>query len=337
VLIDTNDCVVVAEAGQCFAGELATAVRMAEDAATAGAWAFKTQLLTPELIAQPGAGKYWDDDAGTADQRAAFTQGGQLSEGELRELRAECDRVGVLFTASPFDTVSVALLDSLDPAFVKIASGDITNRRLLNAVNRLGRPVLLSCGAASRHEVERALDQLRDCRVLPLACTLAYPTADRDAQLRRIGQLEQITGRPVGYSDHTLGVDTALAAAAAGAVVLEKHYAADPGDTRVPDNQMGLTAVQLGEYADLAHHGARLRGGGAFAPLAAEQRARIGARRAVCASRDLPAGMTLVAGDLVELRPAVPGSDPWRVGEYYGRPLLVDVPAGHPVTLDQVG
>ena len=185
----------------------------------------------------------------------------------------------------------------------KIASGDITFRPLLEKVNETRKPVLLSTGASNQADIIDALGWLYDCQVTLLACTLSYPTPNHAAHLARINTLRRYSDK-VGYSDHTTGIMTALAAAAMGAEVLEKHYTLDNEGPDVPDHKMALEPSALAEYVRLAEIGAALRGSSELVAAPEEARARHGARRGVYASRDIPEGHRIEFGDLAFLRPA---------------------------------
>lgn len=320
-------------------GSIERAMEMARSAREVGCWGFKVQLLKPETIAAPDAAKYWDDDFGTKDQREAFAAAGLIDYGAWAEAAQECRRIGLRFVATPFDLEAVEVLAPYVDVY-KIASGDITFRRLIDAVADKGKPVLLSTGASEADEIGRAYELLESagCPTVLLACSLVYPCPAEDANLARIKHLQSLSGGQVGYSDHTKDCLTSLAAAACGAVVCEKHYtyygAAEHGG-QVADHDMALTPRLMEVYVDYAHRGARLRGEPELRMTSSERRAGMGARRAVRAARDLPAETILTEGDLIELRPAAPGrrpADPWRWAELVGRKLAASVAAGETFT-----
>lgn len=330
----------LAEAGQTMEGSIERAMEMARSAADAGCWGFKTQLLQPEKIAAPGAQKYWEDDFGTADQREAFAAAGVIDYGAWREVAQECKTLGLKFVATPFDLEAVQVLAPYVDLF-KIASGDITFRRLIEAVAAHEKPVLLSTGASEADEVGRAYETFEQagCPTVLLACSLVYPCPVEEANLARIGHLKALSGGEVGYSDHTLGMVTSVAAAAAGAVVCEKHYTyAGRHHGQVADHAMALDPEGMAEYVGWAHYGAQLRGRPHLTVTPSEGKAKIGARRAVRAARNLPVGHVLREEDLIELRPYNPGrpSDPWRWGQLVGRELAAPVAEGEPFILCHV-
>ena len=318
---------VVAEGGQCNQGQVDLAIRMAQDAKAAGAWAYKSQLLTPETIAAPDAPLYWDDNLGTTNQREAFTRAGLVDYGAWSAVKEACDDIGIVFFATPFDLDAVWTLAAMGVQHFKIASGDLTYKDLIVACAGSGAEVILSTGAAYKVEIDRALEWAPDATIL--ACTLSYPTPVHQAHLARIETLRAAyPGYRIGYSDHTSSPDTALAAAALGADMLEVHYTHDRTADDVPDHAMAVDQIGLAAYTRSARVGAMLRGQGDLVPCSQEDRARRGARRSAHAARDLPAGHQLQAGDWTWVRPD--GTwEPWRHLE--GRTLLEPVKAGQQI------
>lgn len=330
VIVDEREVRVVAELGQA-AGDLGYAVRAAEAAKRAGCWGAKIQVLDPERIASPDAVKYWSTQPGDdSSQASVFARNGVLDPGAVREWFSECRRIGLVPLATPFDVEAVATLVDAGSTVLKIASGDLTYRRLLDAVAATGLPVFLSTGASDGHEVQRAYGRLRDqgCPlVVCLACSLSYPTPDEEAHLLRISYLRSVYGPRVGYSDHTLGVETGMIAAALGALLLEKHFAAE--DTGSPDDEMALTPLMMTAYVRGAEAGKRMAGQHGFQVADCELPARVGARRSLRWARDLPAGHVIGPDDIVEQRPAVKGGiSVWFSDHVLGGTVAVPVKAG---------
>jgi sialic acid synthase SpsE len=304
---------VVAEIGQ-GKGSVGYIAKALVAARRAGCWAGKVQLLQPETIAQPNAAVYWDEHRpGIEDQRASFATVGCLDYEATAELLRVAANVGIELVATPFDLDAVDAMARAGMRWCKIASGDITNHPLVEAAGKaFPSGVILSTGAATAAEIEEAIAWIGAPWAV-LACTLAYPTADDDAELSRIPEVRRLVAQHapearVGYSDHTYASATAGYAVAAGATVLEKHFTLDPSDGSVPDNSFAVDPAAMTAYVEAADAAARLLGVGELHPIAAELPARTGARRAICAARDLPAGHCIAAEDLVMLRPAVAGS-----------------------------
>lgn len=326
-------CAVVAEAGQCMEGSVDRAVAMVDQAADAGAWGFKVQMLNPVDLAAPGAPLYWRDRLGRGDQRQAFFASGLVPYRAWGPVRDRCHDRGLAFVATPFDADAVDACVELAVDGIKVASGDLTNAPLLDrcvtAAAHLGCLLIISTGAATEEEILDAAARVNRPRrshaapdVVWLACTLAYPTPDGAAHVARIPELGRLLSAArlrgavsisearwmVGYSDHTTGWGTGIAAAAAGALLCEKHFTDGHAHT-VPDNDIALGPEALAEYVQGADYGALLRGRPDLEPDRVEEAARHGARRSLHLVKHLDAGDIITPDHLAALRPGG-GMDP---------------------------
>ena len=319
---------ILAEAGQCHGGDVATAIDMAYRAKHAGAWGIKYQMLQPETIASPNAAKYWHDDFGTANQREAFTRAGILPDEAWQEIAWACSDFDLEFVCTPFDLQAVEALENIGVGCYKIASGDITYRQLISLVAETGKTLILSTGAAFSSEIERALVWCGQVPVTLLACNLAYPTAPHEANMGRIETLRHVFPQcEVGWSDHVSLASSGLAAGALGSVLNEVHYTLDKHAPDCADNAMALDPSGLAEYVTASNLGEKLRGSTELAPNPSEEPARHGARRSLCAARDIARGETLTADDLVALRPG-DGIPPYLWEQMVGTITKRPIPAG---------
>lgn len=325
---------VVAEFGQSHRGELDRAMRQAEVAADCGCWGVKWQILDPPQLASHNARRYWSEHLGGSEsQFETFAANGMLSPREWMRLADHCRHLDVEFICTPFDLDAVDLLEEIGVNVYKIASGDITYEGLVRRVGETGKPVLLSTGASTSVEVTRALGWLMDeswgVDATLLACTLSYPTDVSNAHLQRIVTLKQeLPPCEVGYSDHTLRTDTAMAAAVLGATVLEKHCTLHENGP-VPDDRMALSPPRLRQYVAYANVGGLMRGRGKLEPVEAEMAARAGARRGGYATRDLVVGETVGEEDVAWLRPHSPdGFTPAETTKVVGRTVMEGLAAG---------
>lgn len=225
---------IIAEAGNCHEGNFDRAVEMIKAAKQSGADAIKFQTIVPEKLV-------------SADQteRLARLKKFQLATEQFQQLAEVAKRVGIMFLSTPFDINSAKFLNQLVPMF-KIASGDITFTPLLKTVVGFGKPILLSTGGSTMAEIQHALDVIGDRPVYLLHCVLSYPTPADQANLQRINLLKQF-GHPIGYSDHTLGLDAALAAVAMGAQVVEKHFTLDKNLSDYRDHQLSANPEELAQ------------------------------------------------------------------------------------------
>lgn len=324
----------IAECGVNHNGDPALAHNLVDAAADAGADAAKFQTFRPDLVTSERArlAEYQARGAAGSTQRQLI-EGLVLPEGAWKELAAHASERGLAFVSTAFDLPSLDLVTELGVPFFKVGSGDLTNLPFLREVAARGRPVLVSTGMATMEEVEDAVEAVAEAPLIVLLhCVSSYPAPSAEANLLAIRTMRERFRVPVGWSDHTIGVVTALGAVALGASVLEKHLTLDP-HLPGPDHAASADPEDLAEYVRLVRELEAALGDGAKRPMPAEQDVREVARRSWHAARDLPVGTVLREGDVVALRPAsgIPPSV-LIVGRRVVRPLA----AGDPITASDV-
>jgi N-acetylneuraminate synthase/N,N'-diacetyllegionaminate synthase len=325
-------CFIIAEAGVNHNGNPALARALIDAAAAAGADAVKFQTWRTQALTRADAPKaaYQEATTGSDGTQADLLRALELPFEVFRDLADYARSRGILFLSTPFDEESLAFLVSLGMPVIKVPSGEVRNHLHLNAVGRTGLPVILSTGMASLDEVEAALGVLRRAGSGPvsvLQCTSNYPADPRDANLRAMATMAARFGVVTGYSDHTLGNETAFAARALGAAIIEKHVTLDqslPG----PDHRASATPESLGDLVRGIRLIERALGDGVKAPAASEGNVAAVAKRSLCARRDLAAGIRLDLDSLVALRPG-DGISPDQLDQVEGRILLRPVAANH--------
>lgn len=331
-------CRVIAEAGVNHNNSVEQAIELARRAAEAGAWGIKYQLYKADTISVPSSPKYWSDQIGTPTQYEAFRMSDKLEYEMYGEIAAACRDLGIVFFATPFDLAAVDALEAMDTPIYKIASGDLTFKPLIEAVAATGKPMLLSTGAATREEIEQAIEWsgLGPDKLVPLVCTLAYPTADEDADFARIPTfIDAFTPYLIGMSDHTLGPEGAWMTAALGGVCIEKHYTIDKTLPDVPDHKISVEPDELAAMVRHADRAAMMRGNGAFGVRPAEEPARANARRSIVTERDVTTGSQLASDDLGFKRPGT-GMAPALAESLVGRHAARDLPRGTVLSPDDL-
>lgn len=303
------DVFVIAEAGVNHDGELARALALCDAARAAGADAVKFQTFRAEDLAVPGAptAAYQQRQTGEQDQFAMLRKL-ELTREQHERIRDHCAAIGIEFFSTPFSLAAVDLLVALGVRRMKLPSGELTHRALVEHACATGLPVLLSTGMATLAEVEEALRWARAVRgsldgVTVLHCTSAYPAPDAALNLRAIATMRDALQLPIGYSDHSTGIEAALAATSLGATVIEKHLTLDrtlPG----PDHAASLEPQEFAAMVRGIRRIVAMLGDGAKAPQPEERDAARVARRSIVAAVDIPAGATLQAGMLACRRPA---------------------------------
>ncbi len=299
---------IIAEAGVNHNGSLDLALQLVDAAKASGADAIKFQTFRADLLATRYAHKAPYQERTTAN--AAESQFEMLQRLELDavahvRLIEHCRRVGIQFLSSPFDVQSADLLESMDVPLFKVPSGEITNLPFLQHLARKGRPLILSTGMSTLGEVEEAVHVLQAggaSQLTLLHCVTEYPAPYAEVNLRAMQTLKSAFGLPVGYSDHTPGIDIAIAAVALGAEVIEKHFTLDRSFSG-PDHAASLEPVELQQLVAAIRHVEVALGSGIKAPALCELPNISVARKSVVAARSLTAGHQLEIGDLDIKRP----------------------------------
>jgi len=331
---------VIAEAGVNHNGDLDLALRLVDEAAAAGADAVKFQTFSAQKIAAVAAPKarYQLETTNPDESQRDMLRALQLDADDHRALVNRCADRGVLFLSSPFDQESVALLDELDVPAIKVGSGELTNTFLLERIAATGRPVILSTGMTNLEEVGEAVQTVATAGGGPLVllhCVSTYPADPADANLHAMSTLREAFDVPVGFSDHTLGIEAALAAVALDACAVEKHFTLDrslPG----PDHRASLEPAQFRALVESMRVVYASLGDGVKRPAEAELENRLLVRRSLVAARALLAGTKIEPKMLCALRPGT-GIPPTRRAELVGRTVLRDLAAGEVIGWDDVG
>ncbi len=354
---------IIAEAGVNHDGSLERARALVDAALASGADIVKFQTFRADRIATRRAAKadYQKQATAAAESQHAMLRRLELDEAAHAELVTYCRARGIEFLSTPFDLPSVALLTERHGlGRLKISSGDLTNGPLLLAAARSGASIILSTGMSTLGEIEAALailafgmtaprqlaagessfaeayrgaagQQALRRRVTLLHCTSEYPASAASVNLRAMTTLREAFGLAVGYSDHTLGSAVAIAAAARGATVIEKHFTLDrtlPG----PDHKASLEPEELAGLVAAIRTVEAALGSALKAPAEGEAAMRAVARKCLVAARDLRRGETFTA-ETIDCKRAEGGVSAMRYWEAMGRIAGRDYAADEPIEL----
>jgi N,N'-diacetyllegionaminate synthase len=313
---------IIAEAGVNHNGDVKRALEMCGVARESGCDAIKFQTFRAESVVTASACKadYQQTTTGTGPQ-LEMIRALELPWPTFVALEAECRRLGITFLSTAFDRASLSNLDSLGVPMHKIPSGEITNLPFLRQLGSYGKPILLSSGMSTLGEIESALEVLEFAgaprqRITVLHCNTAYPTPMADVNLRAMLTIRDAFGIAVGYSDHTPGIEVAVAAVALGATVIEKHFTLDrslPG----PDHQASLEPRELREMVCGIRNIEQALGDGIKRLTDSESKNKAVARRSLVAARAIMAGEVFSETNLAIKRPGT-GLSPMRWDEVLG-------------------
>ncbi len=301
---------IIAEIGVNHDGSLDRARQLVRAARDAGADAVKLQIFRARQLMHPSAlmAAYQRDAVHDADPMEMLSRL-ELSQTALAELTSLIRECGMTPLATPFSPADVETIRELALPAVKIASPDIVNRPLLNAVMELKIPMIVSTGAATIEELDRTAWWLDSGRAnwCFMHCTSSYPSQAADTNLCWIDELRRRFNVPIGFSDHTTSTMSGALATAAGATLLEKHLTYDK-TAAGPDHSASAEPDELAVYARLAREAAVYRGSGSKRVLDSERDVRSVSRQSLVLTRDIQPGEPLNESSLTVQRPGTGAS-----------------------------
>ena len=313
----------IAEVGNNHEGSASRAEELIEAAFAAGADAVKLQTFVPELFVSR-----------EQTERLEMLNRFSLPDEQLQLLLRKYGSRGLVVFSTPLDLVSLEQLSAAP--LIKISSGDITFAQLIEATAQSRKDMILSTGASTLTEVRKAVDLVRSTwtreghqgDLAVLHCVSAYPAPPHSLNLRAIQTIkEALPEVSVGYSDHSLGIDAAIAAVAVGARIIEKHFTLDRNQSHYRDHQLSADPLELALLRERIDELECMLGPGDKRPSDAEEEMRTQIRRSVSVCRDLPVGHRLTNDDLCMVRPGN-GLAPTQVDEVIGCTLRRSVSAG---------
>lgn len=316
---------IIAEAGVNHNGSAELAKRLVDAAADAGCDAVKFQTFKAADLVEPDAPKadYQKRNAkNRAESQYEMLKKLELSKSDTRMLKAYCRKRGILFLSSPFDCDSADFLRRLGMPIFKIPSGEITNLPYLRRINSFGCGVILSTGMATLAEISAALKVLRDCKVSLLHCTTEYPCPFDAVNLNAMLTMKRRFRLPVGYSDHTRGIEVSVAAVALGAEIIEKHFTLSR-EMEGPDHKASLEPDELKRLVASIRNVSAALGDGAKRPSAVEAKNAAIARKSIVAKRRIKKGELFSDANLAAKRPAT-GISPMKWDSVVGKPAPRD-------------
>lgn len=334
-----NKVVIIAEAGVNHNGDLELAKELIKVAAEAGADFVKFQTFKASKLASSEATK--------AEYQKINTKDGENSQFRMLErlevpghwypiLIKHCQEFNIQFLSTGFDESSIDFIQTLNPPFYKIPSGEITNKPYLQHVSRKGKPILLSTGMAYLDEIRDAIqiflhEGMDKKNLTVLHCNTEYPTPMEDVNLLAMLHIQRELGVKVGYSDHTIGIEVPIAAVALGAMVIEKHFTLDrnlPG----PDHAASIEPSELKQMVSCVRNiELALSGDGQKAPSRSELKNISIARKSLHYKRDLPKGNIIENEDIIALRPG-DGISPMNINDILGKKLLLGIKGGQQIS-----
>lgn len=331
---------IIAEIGVNHNGDVALAKDMVKQAKACGADMVKFQTYSADRLAARSTPKvpYQLRTSDPNQSHHAMLKKLELSREAHMEIKAFCDRLGIEFCSTAYSYEDAEFLNELGISTFKVASADIIDRKLHEFIAGTGKECLLSVGMATIEEIAAALElyDYRNARnrVVLLHCVSAYPAQPSDLNLHVMENLREKFGCLVGFSDHTKGVECAIASAALGACVIEKHFTLDktmPG----PDHAASSTPEEFATLVNAVRIVEKALGDGIKRICRSEEEMRAVSRKSIVAAVDLPAGCALTDRDITFRRPGS-GISPMQYPVLLGRSLKVAKKEGEQITWKDV-
>lgn len=298
---------IIAEAGVNHNGDFDLAREMVDVAKEAGVDYVKFQTFIPEKLVSKSAEKaqYQKDATGNTETQLQMLQKLTLSEANFIKLKEYCDQIGIGFISTPFDLESIDFLHAFHMDFWKIPSGEVTNLPYLEKIAKTGMRVVMSTGMCNAEEIREAIEVLEKNGVKEielLHCNTQYPTPYEHVNLKAMQTISDMTGKKVGYSDHTQGIEVSIAAVAMGATIIEKHFTLDK-NMEGPDHKASLDPTELKEMVSSIRNIELTIGTGKKEPTQSEIFNRKVARKSIVAKKKIQCGEIFTEENLTTKRP----------------------------------
>ena len=318
---------IIAEAGVNHNGSLDLALKMVDEAKRAGADIVKFQTAIPEKVISKYADKaeYQKKTTGNEESQLEMCKRIHLKLSDYDIIKKYCEEVGIEFLSTPFDLESIDYLEKLGIRLWKIPSGEITNLPYLIKIAKTGKPVIMSTGMSELNEVEEAVNVLKKGgagEITLLHCTTEYPAPFESVNLRAMNTLREKFGTKVGYSDHTVGFEAAVAAVVLGASVIEKHFTLNH-NMEGPDHKASLEPEEFEVMVNNIRLIEKALGDGVKQPAEAEKKNIAIARKSIVAAKDIKKGEVLTEDNITVKRPGN-GISPMRWFEVLGTEAVRD-------------
>lgn len=303
---------IIAEAGVNHNGSMETAKKLIDVAADAGADAVKFQTFKAGRLVTGTAAKatYQIENTGTNEPQIEMLKRLELSLDMHKELMSYCREKNIMFISTPFDEESADILDELGMSIFKIPSGEITNKPLVQHIAAKNKTIILSTGMSYLGEIEKAMGWIYEIwdklgsrpQLTLLHCVSNYPAVVEDVNLSAMRTMSVAFSLPVGYSDHTMGVEVPVAAVAMGAQIIEKHFTLNRS-MEGPDHKASLGPDELQTMVNMIRNVEKAIGDGVKRPSQREEETRVLIRRSLVAARDMKKGEIIDKQSIAIKRP----------------------------------
>jgi len=311
VISKSSPTFIIAEGATNHNNRLDLGLRLIKEAASAGADAIKFQTYTAENLVTKNAPCFWEmanaNKKVVGSQYDSYKNVDKLSPEAYYEMKKCADELKIEFFSTPFDFEAVDFLEELGVNVYKIASCDVTNIPLLKYVAKTEKPIILSTGISRIGEIEEAVDAIQEegnDQIVLLHCTIKYPTPYESVNLNMIKTMQIVfPDIPIGLSDHSIGIEIALAAVALGAKCIEKHYTFNKNEELSSDHWLAINTPELENLVNYTRHIEMAMGSSIKKMDNSETDSLLYARRSLVAGKDISRGERICYEDIRIKRP----------------------------------
>ena len=324
---------VIAEAGVNHNGDMEIAKQLIDAAVHCGADAVKFQTFNAENLVTPDSKTAAHQKRSGMNNQFDLLKSQEFSFDEFKELKRYCDRKKIEFISTPYDVESVRLLDDIGVKKFKIASAELVNKPVVKAIALTKKPILLATGMSTMDEVERTIDCIKKNgggNITLLHCTSSYPAPYDQVNMKVMQTLQNMFNLPVGYSDHTRGIEIPIMAVSMGAVVLEKHFTLDQKMIG-PDHWASAEPEEFKKMVDAIRNVEKAFGTHEKIVTENEKSNMLYMRRSVHAVHDIKKGETIKEEDIKILR-INDGISSWDIDKVIGKTAKKDIKQFQPIT-----
>ena len=323
-----NSTFIIAEIGVNHNGSVELARKMIKSASECGVDAVKFQtFVSEELVIKDAKTADYQEKNTNESSQLDMLKKFELAFDDFYELKKYAEECGVIFLSSPFDFKSVDLLESLDVPAYKLGSGELNNFELIDYVQKTGKPIIISTGMATLEEIKETYDFIENKEnLIVLHCITGYPTSFDEANLNFIKTLQYELDSPIGFSDHSQGIELPIAAVALGACVVEKHFTIDK-TLEGPDHKASLNPKEFKAMVDAIRNVEVAMGDGIRKFSENELEIKKVARKSIIINEDISKG-TIIEREMLTIKRPGTGIAPKEINNVVGKKINRDLSSG---------
>lgn len=335
---DNQDVYIIAEMSANHNKDFNTAVDIIKAAKDAGAHCVKLQTYTPDTMTIDCDNEYFKIKDGLWKNQTLYNlyKNAYMPWEWQRELKYECDKIGIDFLSTPFDKTAVDFLEEIGVNFYKIASFELTDIPLIKYTASKKKPIIISTGNASLIEIKEAVDAVKSLsndKICLLKCSSSYPAINDDMNINTMVNLKETFKTIVGLSDHTIGSISAICAVALGARIIEKHFCISR-DIKTPDSEFSMNYEEFKKMVSDIKSAQKSLGKVSYEVSEREEK-NLKFRRSIFVTEDIKKGDIFTNKNIKIIRPSY-GIEPKYYEKVLGKKALIDLKKGTPLSWDVI-